>query len=228
MSRYYEGLDFERLRSKSHLGTMILLNAWRNTALKEQDSSSSSDGLGILELFLTEDSGSRTPGTTYMIPDHLLKYPLFDSDLPLALNYAGLGWLIFSTMLRDSGHDCLNSTEIGVEDVSTFIELYSKVKEQRSGHLDSATLLPGSLPSDFSEVQLLLIYWTKTWVCGWNRLEEGTPDWLDEPGRGWDKGRESLLSQVVPHFKTYFSCNSFLLRERPFFNIDHFLKKDTS
>ena len=138
-----------------------------------------------------------------LFPAHLMSYPLLDPELPYSLNYGGAGWLL---------HQHSNS--------SSDLQSYLAKFDGWIGNTTSASLLPNFL--GWSQAQVLIVWWTKIWVCGSERpgLTQHTPQTI---------ARQANNQRMADIFKEHFHCDTseFLFRRnrRPEFDINRFLSR---
>ena len=114
-----------------------------------------------------------------------------------------------------------NSSYTNANNLTTFIDLFklTSLHNNNVAHLDTENMV---LPDfeDFSQVQTMLIWFVKTWTCETEREN------LNYHSKA-HYIRQKLITEALSIFKTHFNCGSFIFRDRPNFNIGHFLNNDS-
>ena len=96
-----------------------------------------------------------------------------------------------------------------------FLDAFEKISA-----LEEVDLKQLPTMADFTDIQTMLIWLINTWMCGAER--EGLVESSEMQNM-----RNNLLSEISSMFKHHFKCDSFIFRDRPQFNIGHFLQKET-
>ena len=219
IDKLYENLNLTSLHfSNHHLSQLVALSEWKTEehVLRRHIKSPVADkhtnqliNLGKYSILGTSNG---------FIPSHLLQYPLFDPSMPDSINFGGLGFLMFQQALDEL--NLKNDTTIG--HVNTFIELFTNTSRNLVDiGLGNSPLKENVLPNleEFSSIQLMLVWLIKTWICASERQD------LNQYSEIHYK-RQKILREAAPAFKDHFECGSFIFRDRPNFNIGHFLQKD--
>ena len=106
--------------------------------------------------------------------------------------------------------------------MNTFIDLFKNTSRNLVDiGLGNVPVKENVLPNleEFTSIQLMLVWLIKTWICASER--QGLSQYSDV-----HYARQKILKEAAPAFKEHFECGSFIFRDRPNFNIGHFLQKD--
>jgi hypothetical protein len=215
----YRRLNFTSIKtSPNHLTTLLRLSAWKNEI--NLIGASLDPKLHNIQDLVNFGQNSIFEMSNGFIPNYLLKYPLFDTSVPYAINFAGIGYIMFQQAMYDI--TLTNPSYTNANNLTTFIDLFKVTTllqdNNKGAFLDTKHVV---LPEfeDFSQIQTLLIWFVKTWTCEMEREN------LNYHSKA-HYIRQKLIGEASSMFKTHFNCGSFIFRDRPHFNIGHFLNKD--
>ena len=216
----YGNLNFTSIKtSPHHLTTLLRLSAWKTE--KNLIGKSLDPTMDKIKNLVNFGKNSIFEMSNGFIPNYLLRYPLFDKSIPYPINFAGIGYIMFQQAMYDI--TLKNSNYTNANNLTTFIDLFKLTSffqdNNNAAYLDTENVV---LPDfeDFSQIQTMLIWFVKTWMCETEREN------LNYHSKA-HYIRQKLITEASSIFKTHFNCGSFIFRDRPHFNIGHFLNNDS-
>ena len=218
IDQLYENLDLTLLHfTNHHLSQLVALSEWKteeHVLVRHINPVADKHSNQLINLGKYSILG--TPNG--FVPSHLLQFPLFDPSMPDSINFGGLGFLMFQQALHEL--NLKNDTTIG--HVNTFIDIFKNTSRSLVNNgLGNVPVKESVLPDleEFTSIQLMLVWLIKTWICASER--QGLSQYSEI-----HYTRQKILKEAAPAFKEHFECGSFIFRDRPNFNIGHFLQKD--
>ena len=219
----YVNLNITNLSTQRHLSNIITLSTWKikhkfGQIIRKAKENAGLGAIGAKKL-IEFDTHPMFELPNGLLSNDLLQYPLLDLTLPYSINFGGVGFLMFQQAMEDI--DQINQINGTTSSLTRFLNLFNKTSSANNdnGSGFAQRLLPTL--EDFTEVQTMLIWLIKTWMCGAERENLVQPTEMHTH-------RKKLLFEILSLFKAHFKCDSFIFRDRPQFNIGHFLHKETT